>query len=385
MDKKINVVLNNKTFERELIEKYIKKREKYFQIKKDTRINNKNFNCEKYSGKNEEIKEIKNLIILQNSSSLNEKNYKVKNSSFDTFKNTKKEKYDKYITKRIFSFKNYDSVCILKTESTNGTILTNSLKRSIVCDYKTIKEIDYTDDLYIIWGIIRGSDLIIKNKKKFNYSYINFDHSYTDMDRGHDKEDPVYRVSLNETQNLIKFDCDNSRLKLFNFYEKPWRKTGKHILICPPSESVSNIYDLENWEQNIITELRKYTDRPIKIRRKDVNFTLNKTEYGAYPVPNKNSNKNGKEVPLEYDLKNCWCLVTFNSTVAVKALMEGIPVFCSDKCIVSLFSYNLDELSKVENLYPKYDNREELFRLISFSQWRVSEILKGLPFEFMKL
>jgi len=80
--------------------------------------------------------------------------------------------------------------------------------------------------------------------------------------------------------------------------------------------------------------------------------------------------KQSEFVPLEADLAHASKVVTWGSGAAVKALMWGIPVE-----------------SHMPNWIFSQDNSEygrlKAFRDAAWAQWRVSEIEKGLPFEWL--
>jgi len=75
-------------------------------------------------------------------------------------------------------------------------------------------------------------------------------------------------------------------------------------------------------------------------------------------------------VPLDKDLANASRVTTWGSGAAVKALMMGIPVD-----------------SQYPNWIAQQDNTEwgrlDMFRKLAWAQWRVSEIEKGTPFEWL--
>ena len=43
---------------------------------------------------------------------------------------------------------------------------------------------------------------------------------------------------------------------------------GKNVLVCPSSAGIHNYLDRPNWTQEIVEQIKRYTDRPIKIREK---------------------------------------------------------------------------------------------------------------------
>jgi hypothetical protein len=86
---------------------------------------------------------------------------------------------------------------------------------------------------------------------------------------------------------------------------KPWRRDGRHVLLAMPGVHFGMALgiDVEGWVEWILPELRRHTDRPIRIRARD------------------------SREPLAADLAGAWALVTHSSNVAVDAAIGGIPVF----------------------------------------------------------
>lgn len=78
----------------------------------------------------------------------------------------------------------------------------------------------------------------------------------------------------------------------------------------------------------------------------------------------------GQAKRLEEDLAECGRVVTWGSGAAVKALMLGIPVE-----------------SHMPNWIAEQDNtdagRLAMFRRLAWAQWRLDEIRKGAPFEWL--
>ena len=90
-----------------------------------------------------------------------------------------------------------------------------------------------------------------------------------------------------------------------------------------------------NWTNDTIDKIKRYTDRPIKLRHK--------------PRGRGTSGPSEAKVPLSEDLKDAWCVVTSCSIAAVEAMCEGIPVFCHDKSFATDVAGT--ELSDIENPY----------------------------------
>lgn len=119
---------------------------------------------------------------------------------------------------------------------------------------------------------------------------------------------------------------------------EPFRYTGSHSLICPPTTHVAQFYGIDEtvWLLNAI-------------RQAD----------GKYIIRHK-----GDSQPIEWDIIRQ--VITFNSTVGVEALRRGIPVI-SDPVYSTIGSYTVD-IKSIDEL-----NRDELFSFMAGHQFRLHE------------
>jgi len=218
----------------------------------------------------------------------------------------------------------------------------------------------------VIFGILRGTGDLIKQCKTIKHTYYHIDHAYHFKAKEHEINpifnDKMYRITKNGLMiNYIdKLDNnDHERIKRYKgFYEiKPWKKTGEHIIVLPPSDHVKKWYHIPNWEIETIEKLKKITKRKIIIKIKD-------------------DNRSFKEM-----LSNAWAVVTCQSTAAVDALLEGVPSFCDEMSMAKPVSYT--DLSLIETpFYP--DNREEWFDSLLANQYFMNEISDGIAWNRIK-
>ncbi len=143
---------------------------------------------------------------------------------------------------------------------------------------------------------------------------------------------------------------------------KPWRRGGRHVLVCPPGavhaqlmrRAGVEIAEPGDWGAWAARELARFTDRPVRIRTK--------AEWLA------------SRRPLAEDLEDCWAVVAFMSNTALEAAMAGIPVFILGPAASS--PLGLRELERVESpVYP--ENRREIASSLAAQQWTLDEISAG--------
>ena len=221
-------------------------------------------------------------------------------------------------------------------------------------------------------------DSVTKKCIDNNLNLLYFDHAY--FDRG-------YKFKLNRTNNISNFrivfnaihptkiiDRPSDRFDSFNIEVKDWEKTGKYILICPPTGNLGKVINLgDDWLFNTVKTIRDSTDRAIKIRPKPgVPFISE-----IYKVSKKFSNivisENTKDIPINEDLKNCWATVAPASAVSIDGLIKGIPSFCEP--IGPAAEISNTDYAKIE--YPIYGDRERLFSHLAYCQFNIIEIENG--------
>src|SRR5210317_1964965 len=151
---------------------------------------------------------------------------------------------------------------------------------------------------------------------------------------------------------------------------KPWRKdsSDSHILVIPPSQHTARWYGLcrHEWETEIVKELKKHTNRPIKVRHKFVD----NADFGQKV-----------HKPLQEDLQGCWAIVSWHSMCASEAVVKGIPSFSSKHSPAAPVSYSLQELDKIEK--PKMPDRELWLYSLLGSQFTISEMKSGFAYNYI--
>lgn len=235
------------------------------------------------------------------------------------------------------------------------------------------------DDEVVYSGFLRDTKLIYYKALDLGINHYYLDHPYF--------LHPNYIPKHKETNNIIKenatlygkryfratknrFNCttivDKNSKKYDEIYydEKEhielklqdWTKSGSHILVLPPSPTLYDTLgiDKDKLLTETIEEVKKYTNREIKIRYKKTG------EMGRNPTD------------IREDLKDCWAVISFGTAGAVKAIMSGIPVFCNEYSPTLPVSMPLSMLSKIEN--PLYPDREDwLYNLIN-NQFSYTEV-----------
>lgn len=171
---------------------------------------------------------------------------------------------------------------------------------------------------------------------------------------------------------------------------KDWRKDGEYILVLlqrPGDSSLKNLLakygTYEVFLDSVIKEIRKHTNRPIRIRmhplRQDKQLTiiknLNLSRIELSP------NTQGAELleggdGLYEDFKNAWAVVGFNSNALTESVCEGVPTFslCPSSMAWECSNTNLKDLDN-----PYFFDRQQWLYNLGYCQWREDEIAQSAP------
>ena len=166
-----------------------------------------------------------------------------------------------------------------------------------------------------------------------------------------------------------------------NISLKPWRTSGDHILICTQRNGGWSMkgFDVATWLEQTVSELRKYSSRPIVVRThpgdKNAIHYLNSKD-PRWTISTKEN--------LTDDFLNAWAVITYNSSPAVAAAIEGIPVFVTDRTpqVSQAFVVANTSLANIEN--PVMPDRESWVNSISMCHWNFLELSNGTAWKNIK-
>lgn len=181
------------------------------------------------------------------------------------------------------------------------------------------------------------------------------DNAYFDCVRGRH-----FRVTRNALQAFELLPPAHDRFARLYTKVRPWRRNGRHIVVCPQSDSFMRLLcswqgGAMAWQEQVTRELNAHTDRPILVRH----WTRDKAAAAAN---------------LASDLKDAWALVTHSSAAANEALLAGVPVFLTGLGAATPMASGA--LANIERpLYP--DNRAEWAAGLAGAQWSEQELKDG--------
>lgn len=206
------------------------------------------------------------------------------------------------------------------------------------------------DDIAATYGVLRGAGAWAKAQKKPTLL----------LDRGYFKPghfDGYYRLAWQGTQAMFESGSGPMRWDSLHLPLEEWKPRGTHALICPPTQPVAEFYGLNRhgvawgeWMGNQAVVACK-GEFVVTIRTKDCT------------------------IPLENHLKDCACVVTFNSGVGWEALRRGIPVI-SDVRHSTVGSFLGTAIADLGKPMQGVDRRA-LFSFMANRQFTLQEIENG--------
>jgi hypothetical protein len=210
-------------------------------------------------------------------------------------------------------------------------------------------------EIPVVWGVLRDSDRILAQAKAQLLYFFYIDHAY--FDRGHGKS---YRITRNRYEAGPTRKCPEDRAAELGIDLEPWRKSGREIIVCPPTDYFIQAHGCADWLDTTLETLRSVTDRPITIREK--------------PQPGTAA------VPLKAALKTAHALVTHSSNVAIEAACLGTPVFVNPASAAAPVGQT--DLSKMEE--PVYPDREPWLAHLAYNQFSIDEIRDGKAWQLLR-
>ena len=233
--------------------------------------------------------------------------------------------------------------------------------------------------IHFFWGLAGKNIPYIKGCIERNEEWWYVDNGYLTQQitrypepKIHDLDKTYFRIVKGGLHTLQGKSGSVDRLRVLenqgiDVQFKGWTTNTEHILLCPSSPTVTffiNDMSQEEWEENVRSELRQHTDRPIKFRNK--------------PRPgNQWWNTDIKE-----DLKGCHCLITNMSLAAVDAVINQVPVLTHRNNVA--FKVSIDNIHNI-NKTPKLPREvvEPWLNMLSQNQFTIPEIEEGLAYKIL--
>ncbi len=225
----------------------------------------------------------------------------------------------------------------------------------------------------VLLGLLRGTHLVYRWAEKNNIDFNYIDRPYWGETRNH----PYYMkiVKNNFLKNWQEDRPDDRFKKSFPWPIKPWKKEGKNIIVCPPSNAIKEFRGVHNWLDTTLKTLKENTDRPIIVKTKGYNPLIGVDTNGGYFVAGKDKQK--PSGPIDWD--DAYAIVTYNSNISLEATTRGIPCFTDPHNACAPISET--DFTKIET--PKYAEREPLYHSMAYGQFTAEEMRNGYAWRIL--
>jgi hypothetical protein len=185
---------------------------------------------------------------------------------------------------------------------------------------------------------------------------------------GNEKGKLYHRITKNNVQNFGPIiDRPGDRFSQTGQRLKKFRRDGSKILLAPPSQKLLKFYqiDLETWMAETIAEIKKYTDREIVVRHKQLRKIRSTTDT--------------IQMALADDV---YCLVTYSSIAAGEALLCGKPAITLGPNVAApLCSTNISEIESIN--IPSLDQVDAWARHLAYCQFTRAEMENGTAWNIL--
>jgi hypothetical protein len=171
-----------------------------------------------------------------------------------------------------------------------------------------------------------------------------------------------------------------------NIHLDDYKRKGKHILLCCQRNGGWSMgeYDLMDWIEATVKEIRKYSDRPVVVRPHpgDVQgYPYLKSRHSRlHRLLNVSISPKGRS--LQEDLAKAWCVVNHNSSSIVGPIIMGYRAFITDPSKSQCSEVTNHDFSKIEK--PEEFDRQAWLERISMFHWKFSELEDGSCWRHMR-
>jgi len=226
----------------------------------------------------------------------------------------------------------------------------------------------------VFMGVLRGTHLVYRWAEAKGIDFYYIDRPYW----GESRRTP-YWMRCVKNQHVKTFvdniTFDDRFKKTFKDVIKPFHKNGKYVLVVPPSHAMAEMFGGKEWLDNTLKILKKNTDRELVIREKPFNPNTIIDAQGRLQ-PGNSKNKQPTQ-PFEWD--KIHAVVTFNSSITIKALANGVPCFANfdNPCLPICET----DFAKIET--PMYEDPRPVFYSLAYGQFTQEEFRNGYAMEIL--
>jgi len=236
-------------------------------------------------------------------------------------------------------------------------------------------------DVAVIWSVLFHGRMSA-NRPIYEY-YTRTGRKVIVLEVGGIKRGTTWKVGLNGINRDAYFgdnNNDDSRKHLLGLLEKPWRTSGKYILICGQHDKSlqwKNMPSMSNWFLQTYDTIRKHTDRPI-IFRPHPRCRLEHIERGLRNVIRQDPmHIGGTYDDFNMGFNDVWATISYSSNPGIHSVIEGVPAFVSTHSLAYDAGNDIDFLYDIEK--PLMPDRIQWLNDYAWTEFTVDEISAGLP------
>lgn len=221
----------------------------------------------------------------------------------------------------------------------------------------------------VIWGRHKRAQAVIDHQLKRGHDVIVLERGFFG-----DRLNDCTSVSLLDGgESVLWFnnqDSPSDRYDQNKDMMKPWKPGKKYVMVMGqhPNDVAVDSIDIREWVYDQLVALKKAGHK--------VMYRPNPVDKGRQKVP---ANTMVDYGALVDSLKDAKCVVTYNSTSGVDALLAGIPVIAMNEksMVYSVAGHDLDYLKPKKIKEPE---REQWAHNLAYCQWSKEELENGSAF-----
>ena len=238
------------------------------------------------------------------------------------------------------------------------------------------EENSMTSDAVIIWSVL-WSGRMAKNREIYQH-YRNLGRPVIVIDIGSLRRGVTWKVAVDNITALGHYghtqDLDWDRPARLGVNLDTVHRSGSHIVIAAQNSAslqVQDLHSIESWISQQIDEIRKHTDRAIRVRphprsRLAVSqLPTNVTVEFPRPVPNTYDS-----FDMQFD---CHAIVNYNSGPGIQAAVQGVRPMVHSSSLAHPVSVSIQDIER-----PYDINRDQWLVEICHTEYTVEEISQGL-------
>ena len=262
-------------------------------------------------------------------------------------------------------------------------------------DFKSSGHPPDTDAIATL-GILRGTGLALQSAAAAGIDRYYIDHAY--FNPGYASKKNIKKGWMRITKNkhtmntLPKGEVSSENWKANFKHNNPihaWKtrsERGDRILVLPPSNAIQWYFNVPAWEEQVVSHLRRILPielhKLIKVRRKPKEPIVDKLGN----LLRLDTSVEDDSVTLEEDLLESNVVVAYNSMVALKATLMGIPVITNQHNCCYPISFKVKDIQPdMSNLnFDIEPNRTKLVRWLSQCQFSNDQIHSGIAWTMLQ-